>query len=72
MKHRVDELLQKDMSRREFLGAVGLGLVSVFGFSSVLKFLLENNGSRTTLQKLDNPTVKSTGTIGYGNTPYGR
>lgn len=34
---QVQELLQKEMSRKEFLATIGFGVASVFGLSAVLK-----------------------------------
>lgn len=36
---QLDALMQKEMTRKEFLGAIGLGVVSILGFSSILRFL---------------------------------
>jgi hypothetical protein len=55
------ELLLKEMTRREFLAALGVGLVSVMGFASILKFFEH---------KKTQPAQKYS--HGYGNSAYGR
>jgi hypothetical protein len=54
------QLLQKDVTRKEFMGVVALGLVSVMGFSSIIHFLTGHSGK----------SVASV-TRGYGSGPYG-
>lgn len=39
MTSHVSELLQKEVSRKEFLGMSGLAIASIFGFGSVIKLL---------------------------------
>lgn len=52
--------MQKEMSRKEFLATLGLGVVSILGFSSMINLLFgkgqERNGSSN---------------FGYGSSPYG-
>lgn len=57
MKH-IEELMHKELTRKEFLALVGAGLVSVFGFSQVLKALLE--------QKPKQIEMSSYGSSAYG------
>jgi hypothetical protein len=52
-------LLQKEVSRKEFLTIAGLALLSVFGFGTVLKLL---TGKSLETHHLVN---------GYGDTVYG-
>jgi Trp operon repressor len=35
----IEPLLQKEMSRREFLLTLGLGIASIFGFSTIIHML---------------------------------
>lgn len=35
----LQSLMQKELSRKEFLGIVGLGLLSILGFGTILKIL---------------------------------
>jgi hypothetical protein len=54
------QLLQKDVTRKEFMGVVVLGLVSILGFSSIIHFLTGHGGKSAAV------------TRGYGSGPYGR
>lgn len=51
--------MQKEMTRKEFLGTLGLGLVSLLGFSSVVHLL--NGNKQLHAQK-----------GGYGARTYGK
>ncbi|HSX05949.1 MAG TPA: hypothetical protein VLF69_05745 [Candidatus Saccharimonadales bacterium] len=60
MTQHLSELMEKEVSRKEFLGMAGLAAASIFGFGTVVKLL----------------TGKSLGTShavshGYGALPYG-
>jgi Trp operon repressor len=57
---KVNELLQKEMTRKEFLATLGFGAATVFGFSSILGFL---TGKSNPFQQQQ--------TMGYGNGAYG-
>jgi len=39
MKDQINDLLYKEMSRREFLATLGVGLASVMGLSAILKYV---------------------------------
>jgi hypothetical protein len=58
---KINELMQKDMTRREFLAAAGLGLASIFGFAAILRIL--------TGKSLGSSRQNST--YGYGGGAYG-
>jgi hypothetical protein len=58
---KINDLMQKDMTRREFLTAVGLGLASIFGFAAILRIL--------TGKSLGAPQQNDA--YGYGSGPYG-
>jgi hypothetical protein len=58
----LQQLLTKDVSRKEFLAIVGLGILSIFGLSSIIKFLTGHNISLENHAK-----VKG----GYGSSAYG-
>lgn len=45
MKSVVENYLNKEMDRKEFLRQVGVMLLAVIGVSSVLKYLSEQSGS---------------------------
>lgn len=60
MSNQVNNIMQKEVSRKEFLGMSGLAVASIFGFGTVVKLL----------------TGKSLGgnkhfASGYGSNPYG-
>jgi len=52
-------LMQKEMSRKEFLATIGLGIVTVMGFSTLVNTLM---GSKNNQQQAN---------VGYGSNPYG-
>ena len=52
-------LMQKEMSRKEFLATIGLGIVTVMGFSTLVNTLM---GSKNNQQQTN---------AGYGSNPYG-
>jgi hypothetical protein len=57
MDKPIQTLMQKEMTRKEFLATVGLGVASILGFSSLLKLLgLKGNHQSS----------------GYGSRGYGR
>ncbi|QQS19004.1 hypothetical protein IPL68_03050 [Candidatus Saccharibacteria bacterium] len=60
MNQQLDAIMQKEVSRKEFLGMSGLAVASVFGLGSILKLL---NGQSLLGNKANR---------GYGSTPYGR
>lgn len=57
MPLKYQDFLDKEMSRKEFLATVGLGLASLLGFASVLQ-MLKNGSNRST-------------SFGYGSSVYG-
>jgi hypothetical protein len=61
MKKPLDDLLQKEMDRKEFIATLGFGAASLLGLSTVLQLLGKNNsvfGTRSA-------------DIGYGSSAYG-
>jgi hypothetical protein len=56
---RFDELLHTEMTRRQFLATLGLGIVSLFGFSALVGMLTEGESQ------------KETGQPAYGSRSYG-
>lgn len=56
---KINDLLQKDMTRKEFLTTVGMGLATVFGLSAILR-LLTGRGFEA-----------QQSSYGYGSGPYG-
>ena len=60
---QIESILQKEMTRKEFLATLGFGMASVFGFSNVVRFLF-NKGHH-------NVTTTHNVTQGYGSSVYG-
>ena len=61
MNQHVNTIMQKEVSRKEFLGMSGLALASIFGFGTVVKLLTG---------KSLHSHFPSTGS-GYGSSAYG-
>jgi hypothetical protein len=57
----IDEVLHKDMTRKEFLATLGFGIASLFGFATIIRFL---SG------KQHGGVVGNTN-MGYGSSVYG-
>ena len=55
------QLLEKELSRGEFIATLGFGLVSLMGFSSIIKFLTGKSSKHFASQNK-----------GYGSSPYGK
>jgi len=61
MNKHVETLLNKEMTRKEFLGTLGLGLASILGFSSIIHFLTGKSSQQH----------GRTASAGYGTSVYG-
>ena len=65
-KQQVDNIMQREVSRGEFLKYIGIAFLGIVGFVGFLKNLHDvvpaNNGGGD----------KSAGGSGYGGSPYGR
>jgi hypothetical protein len=57
----LDEALQREVTRKEFLGVAGLGVASIFGLGTVIKLL---TGKSTSLHMKHY-------TSGFGSADYG-
>ncbi len=57
IKAKVDKLLATPMTRKQFLGTLGLGVSALFGLSALVGVLSRNE--------------KKDGTINYGQRDYG-
>ena len=44
MHKQLDSLLQKEMTRKEFLAALGFGVASILGFGSIIRTLTAKPG----------------------------
>jgi hypothetical protein len=60
----VQALLQKEVTRKEFMTTSGLAIVSILGFSTIIHFLSGHNSTSS--------VIATTGRSGYGTSPYGR
>jgi hypothetical protein len=60
MQKQINSLVHKEMTRKEFLGTVGFGLLSLAGMSTIVKLL---GGSKTASQHAVG--------AGYGSSAYG-
>ena len=58
---KLNHLMQKEMTRKEFLATLGFGAATVFGFGTILELLGKGNGQRTTTVSYH----------GYGGGAYG-
>jgi hypothetical protein len=57
---KIEQLLQKEMTRKEFLGTLGLLVISIFGLSTIFGLFTKSSSS-----------IEQTGLIGYGMHDYG-
>jgi hypothetical protein len=64
MNTRVAELMDKEVSRKEFLGMSGLAVASIFGFGTIVKMLTGKSLST-------HPHVTGGSPLGYGASAYG-
>lgn len=60
MHKRLDNVMQKEMTRKEFLAALGFGMASILGFSTIIRVLSGHSSVSRHVQG------------GYGSSPYGR
>lgn len=61
--NQINNLMDKEMSRKEFLATLGFGVASILGFSTILKFLFSKGQGQQ--------AVKSTSPLTYGASTYG-
>lgn len=66
LKH-VHDLMEQEVSRKEFLRYVGVGLLSAVGITNIIK----NLSQPLQLPTAQQPRVQKS-TSGYGMSPYGR
>lgn len=57
---KINDLMQKEMTRKEFLTTVGFGVASIFGLATLLRLI---TGKENPLQQ--------NSALGYGDGPYG-
>ncbi|HSW74391.1 MAG TPA: hypothetical protein VLG16_00830 [Candidatus Saccharimonadales bacterium] len=58
---QLEDVMNKEVTRKEFLATLGFGIASILGFSGVVKFLFGKGSS----------AQRSGGTYGYGGGVYG-
>lgn len=58
---QLNQLMQKEMTRKEFLGTLGFGIATIFGFSALLRMVTGK----------DNNPFHQQSKVGYGNGAYG-
>ncbi|HKR81468.1 MAG TPA: hypothetical protein VJR27_00510 [Candidatus Saccharimonadales bacterium] len=56
---QLENIMQKEMTRKEFIGTLGFGLASIFGLSSILRFVFGKGDAR------------NNASLGYGSNVYG-
>ena len=59
MNKNIDQIMQKEMSRKEFLATFGFGVASLFGLGTLLRLMGHHPNQQTSSQ------------IGYGSSVYG-
>jgi hypothetical protein len=57
-------IMQREVTRKEFLGALGLGMASILGFSNIIKLM--------TGKSLDSHFGTEKAEAGYGASTYGQ
>lgn len=60
MTKPIHAILEKEMTRKEFLTTLGFGVISIMGFSTIIHLL---TGKRNPLQQ--------DASLGYGSSSYG-
>jgi hypothetical protein len=59
--NKLNQLMQKEMTRKEFLATVGFGVATLFGLSTLIKLLTGK----------ENPLQQNGQNLGYGSGAYG-
>jgi len=59
--NKLNHLMQKEMTRKEFLATVGFGVATLFGLSALIKLLTGK----------ENPLQQNGKSLGYGGGAYG-
>ena len=62
MPKPIDRLMQRDMTRKEFLSTLGLGIVAILGFGRVVEMLSGHS---------INKNISNRSSLGYSNGDYG-
>lgn len=69
MKNQLDSLFQREMTRKEFMATIAVGLAGIAGFGSILKFV--NPTFATTTATNQNQTKPHIASNTYGSSAYG-
>jgi len=62
MEKPIAAVLQKEMTRKEFLATLGFGVASILGFSNIIRLLTGKSSESHFGQRAN---------LGYGSSPYG-
>jgi hypothetical protein len=68
MTKQLGNLLQKEMTRKEFMATMGLGVASIMGFSTIVQVLTGKSLPGLAQQSLGDSQA---GRSGYGSSAYG-
>ena len=60
---QLEEVMSKEVTRKEFLTTLGFGVASILGFSGIMKFVFGRGSTASTSSK--------TSSLGYGSSAYG-
>jgi hypothetical protein len=58
---KLNDIMQKEMTRKEFLATLGFGVATVFGLATLIRLITGKDNNPFTQQS----------TLGYGNGAYG-
>ena len=58
MQKQLNNIMQREMTRKEFLATIGFGVASIFGFSTLIRLLTGKGGTQHA-------------SMGYGASAYG-
>lgn len=67
MNKQVSTLLEKQMTRKEFMATLGFGAATVFGFGSIIKVL--TGAANPTTSRV--ASGQKSASRGYGSSAYG-
>lgn len=59
--NKINQLLHKEMTRKEFLATLGFGVATLFGMSTIISMFTDKQ----------NPLEQQAQNLGYGNGVYG-
>lgn len=57
---QLEDMMNREVTRKEFLATVGFGVASILGFSSIIKFIFGRGNQQ-----------QATSRMGYGSSSYG-